>query len=168
MRRLLSVSLVLVFSLQFAGVYCYYFFRLIETRMEMHAKVMSMPKNELTEFILTPEQYFDSQVEEGEVRIDGKLYDVAFVETRDNHVRLYGLHDQSEDNLVAFIQTIVKHHHHDKKRTPAKVLNLLVLKYLPGTFILELKQSLDHKNNTIYLREYFPYKPALFTPPPRT
>jgi hypothetical protein len=134
MKRLLVFILLLVFSLQFTGFYIYYAFRLTEIRREVRSQLKFLPEEKLERFVLTHDQFMTARHGDDELRLQGKMYDIARMESANDSLIIFALHDEAEDNLLSLLTTVVKRTNTDKKPLPLPLFSLLALVYLPATF----------------------------------
>lgn len=88
----------------------------------MRAELKRMPLEELTLIRLTKQQFQQARVENDEIELDGKMFDIAQVVVQGNDLLVYCLHDIDEDNLLALANGILKNATHDKKPVPASFL----------------------------------------------
>lgn len=167
MKRLLSIVVISVFSLHFVGFYGYYIFRLIEIRTEMRDQLKDTPLSELQKLDLTLNRYNQSRVGEDEVKIDGKMYDIATLQVKGDRVVIYALHDSDEDSLLSFLDAIIMRSHRDTEPLPSGLFALAGLQYLPSLFQLVQPIFIIQKGATNYLDIDSSFHPKLRTPPPR-
>lgn len=134
----------------------------------MEEQLASAPDEMLDKFVFTEAQYEKANVEAGEVKVNGKMFDVARVEKHDDRIVVYALHDKSEDDLISFVEMVMKNSHQGRKNKSRQVLKLISLQYLPSIFTLtELPSPHDVVVTFVNLR-YEPFEPGLHTPPPRS
>jgi hypothetical protein len=167
-KKLLAFALAFVLVVQFAGLYCYYAFRLIEIRYEMEEDLARMPLHQLEKFTFTLTDYEKAKVEDKELKVNGKMYDVAKIERQNDLIVAYVLHDESEDDLISFVEMIMKKSHNDGKSKPEQLLKLISLQYLPTMFNLTDLPLQSHIAVTLINSTYDPFEPGLHTPPPRS
>jgi hypothetical protein len=167
MKRFLSIIVITVFTLHFAGFYVYYAIRLLHIRQEMRNDLNKMPLHELQKLTLSADEYERSKVGDDEVKLAGKMYDIAQIERVDNQIVIYAVHDEAEDSLLAFLNTVIKRGENDKKPLPQGLLALAGLQYLPSIFQVLQPVFLDVKSFTHYLVSNCTFYPDLLSPPPR-
>jgi hypothetical protein len=167
MKRAVSILMIVVFSLHFAGFYAYYAFRLVDIRKEMRKELKQKPLYELQKLTLSIEEYTRSKVGDDEVNVGGKMYDIARMEAFNNEIVIYALHDEAEDSLISLLNTIIKRGDDDKRPVPQSLLALLGLHYLPSVFHLINHVLLNSKASTHYLVSIYSFYPNLLSPPPR-
>ncbi|MFM8744027.1 MAG: hypothetical protein ACKODM_11990, partial [Cytophagales bacterium] len=108
MKKLFSIGLVSLFLLHFAGVYTYFGVRLMAIRQEMRLLLKATPDEKLELIQLTKSDYQKSLQEEDELELNGKMYDIARVEVKEGIYFVYALHDVAEDNLLGFLNEVLK------------------------------------------------------------
>lgn len=158
--------MLLVFLLNGAGFYVYYIIQLQQIRKEMREALKLIPDHDLEILKLTKKQFLQARVEDHEVRVNGKMYDIARVKLQGETVLVYCLHDEMEDNLLAFLNEIVGKPLKDK--TPRPVLQFISLSYvLPSAFV-DIFEGLDTAtNNILYCFSLQTFVTAPSSPPPR-
>ncbi|MFM7855117.1 MAG: hypothetical protein ACKO96_25115 [Flammeovirgaceae bacterium] len=135
MKKLFSIGLVSLFLLHFAGVYTYFGVRLMAIRQEMRLLLKATPDEKLELIQLTKSDYQKSLQEEDELELNGKMYDIARVEVKEGIYFVYALHDGAEDNLLGFLNEVLKRSSSDKKPVPSVVAQFLALVFvLPQSF----------------------------------
>lgn len=167
MKRFSAFVVLLFFSLNFLGFYVYYAFRLVEIRREMKAQLKFLPENQLNRFVFSETEYEEVKRGDDEVQVLGRMYDIARVETYKDSVLVLALHDEAEDNLISFIQTIVKRSTSDKKPLPSTVVEFFTLVYLLPSFdwrgVVQAKQA----GYTKHLLGHAVFYPGQHSPPPK-
>jgi len=135
----------------------------------MKAELANTPLDRLNKMIFTKAEYEKVTMDDGEeVKVNGRMYDVARVEVQRDFVIVYALHDESEDNLISFVDTILKRCHQDKKGAPGQLLKLFSLQYLPSLFKMTTPSSQQAVAVTSINFSYHSFEPRLHTPPPRS
>ncbi len=120
--------------LNIAGAYVYFFVRLQQIKTQIRAELKYKPVEELEVLELTANAFQQALVEEHEIEVDGKMYDIARVERKDGRVIVYALHDEAEDNLLSLLDAILKNATKDKKPVPPTITGLHTLLFLPVDF----------------------------------
>lgn len=73
----------------------------------MRKALQERPDNELEKLILTQAEFEEAKVEEHEIKVHGKMYDIARVRAEGDKLKIFCLHDAKEDNLIAFLDELV-------------------------------------------------------------
>lgn len=135
--------------------------------MEMRARLKGLSPEELELIILSPEEYQSVKVEEDEIKVDGNMYDIAWVEEENQTVRVFCLHDKGEDNLLAFMNKILTVPLKDGK-VPHQILKFISLSFIvPSVF--RWNESSSHLSElfTDYRFCLFSFFPSIDSPPPQ-
>ena len=154
--------------LQVAGSYVYFIARLSAIRQEMREQLKHRPDEELSLLILTPEEFQKARVEDHEIKVNGKMYDIARLVMKNNKVHVYALHDEAEDNLLAFLNEMVKRSSKDKKPVPSSLVGFIVIPGVTHEDILPAAESVCENPNTVYQFLLSDVTDQIISPPPRT
>jgi hypothetical protein len=134
----------------------------------MREQLKHLPEEKLTRFQFTPEEFRKVQVEDHEIKVASKMYDIARVIKQGNSIVVFTLHDEAEDSLLAFLDEMASRSTDDKKPVPIQVEQLLTLNFL-------LVPSINLHNNYSEIYHNTPYYPvvskiffAIASPPPRS
>lgn len=166
MATLLFLGILLM---QVVGCYVYFISRLTAIRIEMREQLKLLPEDQLTRLILTREEYLTAQVDNHEVKVNGKMYDIARVVQRGDQIMVYAIHDEAEDNLHSFLEEMVNRSENDNKPIPTQLSQLLTLTFFlqvaPKPFGIEY-QIIHHA--TVYSEIQYFITRSILTPPPRS
>src|SRR5688572_20541555 len=166
MKRLLSYFILAIFLAHFAGFYVYFAVQLKQVRKEMRAKLKELPSEELELIILSPAEYQSAKVEDDEIKVDGNMYDIAWVEIKEEKVFVHCLHDSAEDNLLAFLNKILSQPLKDKD-VPTGVLQFWSLNFLPSNWSFYTPEFQAEHSFTVYAEIASQFSSAEITPPPK-
>jgi len=167
MKRFLGITFLSLLLLQVAGCYVYFIVRLAAIRTEMRDQLKYLPEDQLTLLTLTPEEYQNAKVDDHEVKVDGKMFDIARMKTTKNHVLIYAVHDEAEDNLLSFLEEITKRSGNDKKPVPSQVVQLITLIFIHPENQLPVNSSIALIHATEYTRSFLAFDRMIDSPPPR-
>ncbi len=167
MKRVLGIILLNLLLLQAVGCYVYFIARLTAIRSEMREQLKYLPGNQLTLLTFTPEEYLHAKVDDHEVKVDGKMYDIARMTTTKNQVLIYAVHDEAEDNLLSFLDEILKRSSNDKKPVPSQLVQLLTLIFIPTENQLPVNSSVALVHATEYTKSFLAFDRMIDSPPPR-
>jgi hypothetical protein len=106
-KKFISIFLLIIMLLNGAGFYAYFAVELWQIKTEMHERLNQLPAEQLELVTLGYAEFKDKGVDEGELMYSGKMYDIARVVYCDDHIEVYCLHDEKEDNLFSFIDGII-------------------------------------------------------------
>lgn len=112
---LLLLFLVLV---NIAGFYGYFLVRLHGIHEESRAALRFLPDSDLERFVVSEEDFERISVNDREVEVNGKMYDVARKKFLNGYVEFFALHDEAEDDLFAFIEEVILNTEKDGNAPP--------------------------------------------------
>ena len=140
-KRLPALIFLSLLLLNLAGAYVYFFVRLQAIKSQMRAEMKNLPTHDLEILKLTVAEFERARVDEEEVKVAGKMYDIARIEQHGAWVTLYVLHDEAEDNLLSLLDAILKNSTKDKKPVPTAVAGLHSLDFLLSNFSFTIPAS---------------------------
>jgi Fic family protein len=150
------------------GFYIYYIIQLQSIKAEMRQALKRRPDHELEILTLTQRQFEDALVEEDEIRVAGKMYDIARIERSGDDLRIYCLHDEKEENLLALLQEIVSKPLKDRSSMPVAIMDFLALNFiLPFEDIVFKNSSTAIQSGSFYQLPLDKFFHDILTPPPR-
>lgn len=167
MKKTFSAILLSLLLLQAAGCYVFFFTRLMAIRMEMREQLKFLPDHELTVLTLTTEEFKKAKVNDHEVKVNGHMYDIARIVTKTNQVLVYAKQDEAEDNLLSFLDEIVKRSTHDKKPVPSQLLQWLTLVFVSPENCLPQNKSIEINHASHYVALASSHIPIIESPPPQ-
>lgn len=127
---LLLLFLVLV---NIAGFYGYFLVRLHLIHEESRVALRFLTDYELERFVVSEQEFQSIRVNEREVEIDGKMYDVARKKYVNGYVEFFARHDEAEDGLLTFIEEVIANSEKDEK-TPSVFSQFSTLHFLRSGF----------------------------------
>lgn len=130
MKRALSISLLILILANVAGFYVYFIFRLREIKLEMRAALKNYPEEKLQRLVMTVQQYEQAKNDEGEIKWEGFMYDVARVIPRGDQRIVLALRDEAETSLLAFLNKVVETSGKDDKTPPGALTQFLSLVFM--------------------------------------
>jgi hypothetical protein len=130
LKRIVAILVLGLLLTHFTGYYIYFIVRMGQIRTEMRQQLKYLPQDQLARFELTQQQYGRVRVDEHEIKVDGKMYDIARIEKAGNHLVVYAMHDQAEDDLLAFFNEIFERAYSDKGKTPSGLTAFMSLNFL--------------------------------------
>jgi hypothetical protein len=167
-RKFTSLLVLALLVVHLAGFYVYFIVRLGEVRMEMRQKLAGLLDEEL-DVVKIPRAAFQSiWQDELEMNWNGKMYDIARMESTADYIMVYCLHDEDEDGLLNFLSAVVETSQQDTKKTPGSVIQFLSLEYLASSTLLPDPDESGHLFSlTGYCRSLISFAPDPLSPPPR-
>ncbi len=167
MKKITGIVFLSVLLLQVAGSYFYFIVRLSGIRHEMREQLKHIPDEELTLLMLTREEFQKAKADDHEVKVSGKMYDIARIVANDDQVLVYALHDEAEDNLLALLNEMVKRSSKDKKPVPSQLIQLITLIFVPVESQVLQNSSVAFIHHTPYRETSLAFYSMIDSPPPR-
>ncbi len=167
MKKLFAIAFVSLFLLHFAGVYTYFGVRLINIRQEMKLKLKTLSDDQLVKIVLSKKDFQKVDLEENEIELNDNMYDIAKIEKNGNEYVLYAQHDEHEDNLLSFLDEIMKRSNSDKKPVPSQLLQLLSLVYISPSNNFSFRKTVTEKHFSLYSNLYSSFHSSIESPPPK-
>ena len=168
MKKLLAIGFLSFFALQFAGFYGYFGIRLIAIRKEMKAVLSSLPEEKLERITISANEFAQVNLEEGEIELNGKMYDIAKIKKQGDSYVLFALHDESEDSLLSLLDEMLKRSGNDKKPVPSQLLQFLTMVFIQNTDGISLP-TIGSENTsalTFHRNLYSTIERSIPVPPP--
>lgn len=156
-----------ILLLQVVGNYVYFIVRLSDIRQEMREELKRKPNEQLSLLTLSPDEYRKAKVNDHEVRVNEKMYDVARIVVKNGKLLVYAIHDEAEDNLIVLLLVMVKRSAKDKKPIPSSLLGLLHIIYLMQETIMPIAKSVNERANTAYQFFSTDTVDTIISPPPQ-
>jgi hypothetical protein len=166
-KKLISIAFLSILLLQVAGSYVYFVVRLTAIRQEMREELKHKPDEQLTLLTLSDDEYRKAKVNDHEVKVNQKMYDIARIVVQNDKVLVYALHDEAEDNLLALLHEMVTRSSKDKKPVPSQLIQLLTLMFLPIEDQPIKNSKIVSSHNTAYSETITSFSSAIDSPPPR-
>lgn len=166
-KKVFGIVFLSTLLLQVAGSYVYFIVRLSAIRQEMREQLKAKPDEQLTLLTLTAEEYQKAKVDDHEVKVNEKMYDIARIVVQDDKVLVYALHDEAEDNLLAFLNEMVKRSSKDKKPVPSQLIQLLSLQFVIIENKIPALAGISVVHTTPYHTSFSSFIRRIESPPPR-
>ena len=163
MKRGISILIVSVFLLHFAGFYLYFIIRLQSVRAEAKALLQT---EELQTITLSKKDYQLALIEEDEMEWQGNRYDIATITYQENTVMVKALLDKDETELFEFLEELVNVS--GQQKVPISITGFTFLSFtLPGTCLIpDLVGTPIQSCHPFYLVKYNSIKISIPSPPP--
>lgn len=126
-----SVLFLLLMVVHLTGFYVYFIVRMHAIHEQARAQISALSDHRLEKFEFTKERFREIGGEDGEIRVNDKMYDIARTESSDDRVVVYALHDADEDNVLAFISAVLDTAGQDRQQAPSSLTFFLTLNFLP-------------------------------------
>lgn len=127
---------LLLMVVHLAGFYVYFVLRLHTIHEQARAGIASLPDERLARLELTTREFESLGGDDGEIRYNGRMYDIARTEVHGDHTVVFALHDADEDDLLAFIAAVVDTAGQDSQQAPQALTFFLSLSFLPASELL--------------------------------
>lgn len=134
----------------------------------MRAALKDLPPGKLEKFSMDQEEFKKVLIDKHEIKVEGRMYDIARIEQDHQRIIVYAVHDEAEDNLLSFLDEIAKRPLQDKKPPPSQILQFIALTFLPPS-----KTILSHRDgkilelNTMYAFNHRDIARSIESPPPQ-
>lgn len=166
MKRVAVYIFLLILATNLVGSYLYFGVRMLQIHDEKRAELKTKDLSELEVITLSIKQFRKALVEDDEMELNNKMYDIARTETKGNSIIVYCLHDVDEDNLLSLLDSILNNSSKDKKPVPPQLSQLLAI--TPGTQNFYCSNStavISH--TTFYQTTIYQFDVAIDSPPPQ-
>ncbi len=169
-RRLYSILLISLLLLNFGGLFLYFPLQLFRIHREMRIALRNLPDSQLEVLRFSKVNFSKARIDDDEVVLNGNMYDIARISLKKDSVLVFALHDKAEDNLLDFLDEIIKRPLREKELPPEQIYKFITLSFL-GSNQEEFNGSFSIVNsasNTLYLVPGSLFFQAIASPPPRT
>lgn len=167
MKRSSAIAILLVLAIHFAGFYVYFFLRMVEIHRESKEALRLLPVEALVEIVVPAREVKSDWLDEMEFEWQGKMYDIASIQTTGNTVHFYCYHDEAEDNLLAFLDHVARQSNNDKRSVPSSLTDFFSLQFLPSIPTESRCIQMTLIGATPYVRVCIPFVALPDAPPPR-
>lgn len=168
MKRLFSFLILVLLLVNMAGFYGYFIIRLQEIHEESRQAISALPGSQLEKFYFTKVAFQRARVDDREIRVEGKMYDIAFIRNVDDGLMVFALHDDAEDDLLAFISEVMSNASKDGK-APIVFSQFTSLQFVLNCFEWNPVVLFDEiKHHTSIQNSLVEISPAIQTPPPQS
>lgn len=166
-KKLFGITLLSLLLLQAAGGYVYFIARLTAIRVEMREQLKTLPDHQLTLLTFTKEEFRKAKVNDHEVKVNGEMHDIARIVLKGEKLLVYAIHDEAEDNLLSFLDEMVKRASNDKKPVPSQLIQLLTLQFISVQTRLPQNTFVTIHHSSLYLTPLSSRATSIDSPPPR-
>ena len=131
----------------------------------MRLKLRELPADQLTLIMLSQKEYAEAKVEELEIKVDGKMFDIARVDMRYDIVLVYCIHDEAEDNILAFLDKVLVSPLNDDQAE--SMMQFFTLNYLPTYWNFLTPRFCEENRFTAYTEFHSSPDRENVIPPPK-
>lgn len=168
MKRISVIGVLLILFLNFSGFYIYFFAQLAHVKKEMRSALAARAAEELVVLKLSIQEYKQAYIEEHEVKVNGKMFDIARQIQHEDEMILYGLYDNEETDLIAWLDELLEQPLHDKTPLPDQVIQFITLSFLPSYYEMVFVNFSNSVSATPYMDICSSFHPCTKVPPPRS
>jgi hypothetical protein len=166
MKRFYAIFFFSLLLINGCGFYVYYIIQLGKIKSEMRQALKLLPAASLEKLTLSLQDYLRSKVEEHEIKVNGKMYDVARIKVSADSVAVFCIHDEKEDNLIAFVAEIISKPLKNKNAMPNAIQQFITLLFLPPANEWYFEGKVFKNDLTGYNFSIQEALPIHFSPPP--
>jgi hypothetical protein len=166
-KRPASIVFLLILLLNLLGSYVYFGVRTVQIHKEMRAELREKDESELEKIVLSLKEFKKALVEEDELELNDRMYDIARTEIQGDSIIVYCLHDENEDNLLVLLDSILSNSAKDKKPVPSSLLSFVNLISIPVFIDNNLEENAKEDHQTIYLFSQSNSVTQILAPPPK-
>ena len=162
-----SVAFLSLIVLNVVGGYFYFWYRAVLIKQEMRLAIQTLPDEKLETLTLTVEEFQKSRIDDHEVKVDGKMYDVARITTDGEWVKIFCVQDKAEDNLLSFLDSFLNRMQNDQN-PPGVISSFSLLQFLHVEFNFQVSiHPVYSIAETPYQSNYYFIDRSVYSPPPR-
>lgn len=146
----------------------YFMVRMGQIRTEMRREISQLPLPQLTRFEFTPHEFRKAKVDDHEVKVEGRMYDIARIEFFNHRVVVFAKHDAAEDNLLWFFNEVFARSWNDDQTSPTSLTHFISLTFIVESCTMlkiELQKDIHH---TVMRESYYSIDCSLESPPPKS
>ena len=157
-----------LFLFHFSGSYVFFAVRLVAIHKEMRKKLKSLPDDHF-EIIQLPAAAFKKVVTaENEIEWQGKMYDIGKLKVSSDQFILFVIHDKAEDDLLSFLDEIIKRSETDSWEAPSQVLAFITLIFIPNENVFQFHQVISPVQISVYTERLYSVMLPIDSPPPQS
>lgn len=164
MRKYCAIGLLLLMIVNSTFHYLYFFIQHVAIKIERHELLRESPLNTLTRIELTLEDFKGSLIEEDELEIDGKMFDIVKTDRFGETVLVYGAFDPDEDMLMNFLDAVTLREH---ETSSGEMLDIQYHDYLPALGLMMRLESYGKVYVNLFYNSTLLARPtqSIFLPP---
>jgi hypothetical protein len=168
MKRAYALLMLTILLINSAAFYVFYIIELQQIRVTMREQLRTLPEGKLNKLTLSLGEYASALVEEDEIKVEGKMYDVARIVKRGHLVDVYCLHDELEDNLLLLVAELLSKPIKNQSKIPSPIFQFITLTFLTERFEYVQPQELEVAALTKYQFSLQSFVSTLEAPPPKS
>ena len=115
--------------MQSGGLLLIYEVRQCFTQYEMLELINNSKKKQET-FLLTPAEFKNKRINNHEIYIDGKLYDIVSKKHSEKNIQILAIHDSEEENIISNIKIAINRHTNQNKALPETITGMNTMLFI--------------------------------------
>jgi len=167
MKKGFSIILLSLFLVHFAGFYVFFAVRLTTIRQEIRETLKDLPDDRFEILQLSKSDYNKARTGENEIEWKGKMYDIGKIRPKGDQVVLYVIHDKAEDDLLSFLNEIIKRSESDSWKTPSPILAFISLIFIPSVNTFQFGRVFIPVQIAVYVERPYSVTLPIDSPPPQ-
>jgi hypothetical protein len=133
----------------------------------MKAKLRELPEEKLEKITISKNDIGKLDSDQKEIELNGKMYDIAKVVKQGDDFIIYALPDKSEDDLLSFLDELVRQSNNDKKPIPSQLLEFFSLVFIKTQNNFSFCQESHQRHFFSYCNLYTSIRASIQSPPPQ-
>lgn len=117
----------------------------------MREVIQRLPSDQLEIFRMDARTFAEARVDDHEMRVNNRMYDIARVEVKGTQLVVYAMHDEKEDNLLAFLDHVSRSPFSRTKTTALSLQFLLFVFLTPDQACLSTPDAIDINHETAFM-----------------
>lgn len=167
MKRGIAIFLLSLLLIHYSGFYIFFSVRLISIRQEIRKKIKTLPDNQYEILQLAATDFKKYRTDENEIEWQGRMYDIGKMKMDQGRVVLHVIHDKAEDNLLSFLDEIIKRSEGDSRQVPSPVLDFISLIFVPSANIFQVATVAAPERCAVYQERLYSVTLRIDSPPPQ-
>lgn len=148
------------------GLYLLLAGRLMGHRMERREMIKRLPREKLIRLVLSPEEFARYKVDDHELKIDGKMFDIATTRVVGDQLEVLCIRDAEEEGLLGIMRALHREPVQKSNAIPA-VIGYLGLLYILEESSFEFYSTRVMWHQTTYINSFSNISLSRPSPPPR-
>ena len=167
MKKTGSIFILALVAMHLLGGYVYFAIRLNEIHREVKAKIAQLPDESLTRLEISYNEYQKLHAADGELKYNGKMYDVVRANISGQKVILYAWQDEAEDNLLSLLNELVTRNQKDKKPVPGSIIQWSTISFICEMPLSIYVAKIAESHFSKYEFRHTNISSSIETPPPK-
>jgi hypothetical protein len=112
-RRTAAIVFLLIWLINFSGASVFFMVQIHRQKRTMRELLASLPEKKLVHLTMSAVEFERLRVEKHELKINGRMFDIAFKKASGDRLDVYGLYDEKEDALLSSLRQESRQQHAD-------------------------------------------------------